>query len=233
MKAIIFDLDGTLLPMDTNQFMKLYAQAVTEAFYDFKEAKEIFPQIMASLEVTIKSTEKRKNFDTFFEDFDLKMPHNKEEYILRFNEFYESGFEKVKEATSVSDEIVEAVSILKEKGYKMIIATNPIFPMAANLHRIKWAGLDVNDFIHVTSFENNHFCKPNPKFYEEVLFENKLLAEDVMMVGNDVQEDLCIKSLGAKTYLVNDYVINRKPNEIIQTDHQGSYQEFLEFVKGL
>ncbi len=233
MKAIIFDLDGTLLPMDTNQFMKLYAQAVTEAFYDFEEAKEIYPQIMASLKVTIKSTEKRKNFDTFFEDFDLKMPRNKDVYITRFNEFYESGFEKVKEATSISDEIVEAVSILKEKGYKMIIATNPVFPMAANLHRIKWAGLDINDFIHVTSFENNHFCKPNPKFFEEVLFENNLLAEDVMMVGNDVQEDLCIKALGAKTYLVNDYVINRKPNEIIQTDHQGSYQEFLEFVKGL
>lgn len=233
MKTIIFDLDGTLLPMNTDHFMKLYAKSVTEAFYDFDEAKDIFPQIMTSIGVTVKSPGGKANYDKFFDHFEKHMPREKMAYIPRFNDFYDNGFLKVKEATHVSPAMVEAVKVLKKKGYKLVIATNPIFPMRANEHRIAWAGLDINDFDHVTSFERNTSCKPFLAFYEEVLQSVGVQASDVLMVGNDVQEDLVIKKLGAKTFLIDDHILNRTPEKPVDSDYIGSYEDFLTFVKAL
>lgn len=233
MKAVIFDLDGTLLPMDTNHFMNLYAKSITQAFDSFEESEMIFPQIMTSIGVTVKDKNNKCNYDVFFDHFESHMPQSRDVYIPVFDKFYQSAFDQVRASTYVSNDIVKAVSILKEKGYRLIIATNPIFPMAANRRRIQWAGLEFNDFDHVTSFESNHFCKPHLEFYQEVLDHNDLRAEEVLMVGNDVQEDLCIKALGASTYLINDHKIDRHPETAIQTDHQGSYNDFLHFVEGL
>jgi len=233
MKAILFDLDGTLLPMNTEHFMNLYANAVTEKFYDYDEAESIFPQIMKSVSHVVKNRQDDTNYNKFFKHFDECMPKSLEAYIPRFNEFYEEGFHKVKPATSTSEDVIEAVQILKNKGYKLIIATNPIFPMRANEQRIEWAGLDINDFSHVTSFEDNRYCKPYIEFYKEVLDKNDLSPEDVLMVGNDVQEDLTIRTLGAKTYLINNHIINRRPQDKIPSDYIGTYKDFLSFVKNL
>lgn len=233
MKAVLFDLDGTLLPMDTDKFTKLYGKSLMESFHDFDDVEKIFPQVMKSIYKTVMNKEHKTNYNIFFDDFEKNMTGDRDVYINRFDEFYINGFEKVKPATSVSEDIVTAVDILKEKGYKLIIATNPIFPMAANKKRIEWAGLDITKFDHVTSFEKNHYCKPHIEFYEEVLLENNLEGKDVLMVGNDVQEDLAIKALGAKTYLIDDHIVNRLPDQTIKSDFRGSYSDFLSFVKGL
>lgn len=233
MNTILFDLDGTLLPMETDKFTTLYAQALTKAFSDFEDRDKVFKQVMHSVQATVLNTEYKTNYDKFFDHFDRHMDNHLDTYIKRFDSFYEDGFHQVQAATQVSNEIVEAVKILKEKNYKLIIATNPIFPMKANEQRIKWAGLDINMFDHVTSFEKNHYCKPHLEFYKEVLSDNNIDAKDVLMVGNDVQEDLTIKALGAKTYIINDHLINRKSDQLIQSDYIGTYKDFLEFVKGL
>lgn len=233
MKAILFDLDGTLLPMDTDRFMKLYAQEITKAFENFEEKDIIFTQIMKSVGVTVRDQSDKVNYDVFFEDFESKMPRDRQDYISVFDNFYQSNFNRVKEATEVSHDILEAVKVLKAKGYKLIIATNPIFPMAANKARINWAGLDFNDFDYVTSFEENTSCKPNLSFFKEVLEKNSLHAEDVLMVGNDVQEDMCIKALGSKTYLITDHIINRTSSGDLDVDYSGNYRSFLNFVKHL
>ena len=91
MKAILFDLDGTLLPMDIEKFMYLYGKSVGEAFSDFSEVEIIFPQVMKSVKETVTNKERKKNFDKFFDHFELSMPRAKEEYIKRFNEFYING----------------------------------------------------------------------------------------------------------------------------------------------
>lgn len=233
MKAILFDLDGTLLPMDSDLFMILYATEITQAFEGFEESKIIFPQIMKSIGEVVQDRTDKTNYEKFFISFEKAMTLNREAYIQVFDKFYEDRFLNIKRATSSSASMLEAVELLKEKGYRLIIATNPIFPMAANRHRIAWAGLNINDFEYISSFEENKHCKPSLEYYQEVLDKTGLKAEDVMMVGNDVQEDLVIQSLGATTYLIENHMINRKPDEVIHPDYSGSYDDFLDFVKGL
>ncbi len=231
MKTILFDLDGTLLPMDTERFMYLYGKAVARGFSDFNEPDQLFRHVMTSVKHTIMNKEKRKNADVFFEDFARRVQEPVEAYSSRFKTFYNNHFDSVQSATQVSVEIVEAVKVLKEKNYQLIIATNPIFPMEANRQRIKWAGLDISDFDYVSSFEENHYCKPHIEFYQEVLEINGIEAKEVLMVGNDVQEDLVISALGSQTYLIEDHMIHRGGE--IESEHRGNYQDFLTFVKGL
>lgn len=232
MKTILFDLDGTLLPMDVNKFMYLYSQAMTEAFHDFDQPDQLFKHVMASVNHTIVNKEKVKNYDKFFGDFRNRVNGSLESYLDRFDIFYDHHFSKAQASTYVSNEVVEAIKILKSKGYQLIIATNPIFPMVANQHRIKWAGLDAKDFDYISCFEENHYCKPNLEFFQEIMTLNNLNPEDVLMVGNDVQEDLIVKRLGVKTYLIDDHLIHRTDDKIV-SDYQGNYKDFLTFVKSL
>jgi FMN phosphatase YigB (HAD superfamily) len=122
--------------------------------------------------------------------------------------------------------------MLWEKGYSVVIATNPLFPLKAIHHRIRWAGFEPSEFDYVSHYEKNHYCKPQIKFYEEILADIYKNPEECMMVGNDVQEDLVAGKLGLKTFLIKDHLLHRTEEEIA-ADYQGSYVDFYEFVQGL
>jgi FMN phosphatase YigB (HAD superfamily) len=107
-----------------------------------------------------------------------------------------------------------------------------MFPRKAILHRIEWAGLDPKDFIYITSYEDNHYCKPQLHFYQEILDVIGKKPEQCMMVGNDVQEDLIALNLGMDTFLVKDHMIHRT-EEAIKSSYEGNYEDFHNFVKNL
>jgi len=231
MNTIIFDLDGTLLPMDLHKFIELYNIAIGESFADLADPEVMVKGLWSATKHTIVSNDLKPNIETFFEDFSKRVPGKEEDFINRFEHFYENGFSKVQESTSVSPEIVKAIRILKEKGYRLIIATNPMFPLRANHIRIGWAGLDVNDFDYISNFELNTLCKPKLEFYQQVIDHNNLDIKKSLMVGNDVQEDLVVTNLGMKTYLINECLINRGGDYF--TDYESDYSGFLEFVNNL
>lgn len=231
MNTIIFDLDGTLLPMDITKFIDLYNKALAAAFIDLAEPKEMIKNLWASTKHTIMNVNDKKNFDVFFEDFSKRMPGNVQDFIDRFSNFYDKEFSIVQGSTTVSNEIIEAVKVLKQKGYRLIIATNPMLPLKSNHIRIGWAGLDVSDFDYISNMELNTSCKPHLSFYEEVIEHNDIDISKTLMVGNDVQEDLVVSKLGMKTYLINDCLINRE--ESYSTDYESDYAGFLKFVHQL
>jgi len=232
MKAILFDLDGTLLPMNTQAFMASYKESLENHFKDLHPEEGLFERVMTCVGKMVKDTRVIPNQEKFFTYFFHGLPVNQQAYIDHFQAFYLKDFVRVKDSTDQSQAIIEAVDLLKDKGYKLIIATNPIFPMIANKERIKWAGLNIKDFDYVSSFEDNTACKPFPAFYEEVLRRNNLEASEVLMVGNDAQEDLSIRTLGVKTYLIDNHLINRE-KDLPYTDYISDYEGFKAFVKTL
>ena len=97
----------------------------------------------------------------------------------------------------------------KEKGYNLILATNPIFPRIATLNRIKWAGLDPNDFMYISTYENSHYSKPSIKYYEEILNKLNLNKEECLMIGNDTSEDYVITNLDIPCIILKENLINK------------------------
>lgn len=230
--TIIFDLDGTLLPLDMDKFMKIYFEEMGAHFAHIVNPKELVHNIWASTEVMLKNVEDRANEDIFMEDFSKRITGDINIYKKEFDSFYDKGFLKVKESTFESEVMRDSIGLLKEKGYNLVVATNPMFPLKAILHRIKWAGFEPEDFIYISSYERNHYCKPQVKFYEEILRDINKSSTECLMVGNDVQEDLVAGKLGVKTFLINDHIINRDVNPI-DSDYQGNYEDFYRFTKEL
>lgn len=232
MNTVLFDLDGTLLPMDVDIFTKHYLKELSSYFSDIMDSKQLINYIWTSTEEMVANIEEVTNEDVFMNKFQNLINDDIKVYRDRFDEFYNTNFLKLKGCTVEMPYVKKSVDLLKKKGYEMVIATNPLFPLTAILHRINWAGLDPSDFIYITSYERNHYCKPQIQFYQEVLKDINKKPSECIMVGNDVQEDLVSKELGIKTFLIEDYIIHRK-NEPINTDYQGSYEDFYKFTQSL
>lgn len=232
LNTILFDLDGTLLPMDMDNFTKIYFEQLGIYFKDLIDPKTLGKSIWASTETMVKNLEHKTNEEVFMSDFAKRIHGDLNIYQERFDKFYDTCFLEAKSAVFENPYIQKSVALLQKKGYKLVVATNPLFPLKAIQHRIKWAGFKVEDFSYITHYEKNHYCKPQIQYYEEVLRDIKKTPEECMMVGNDVQEDLVAGKLGIKTFLIKDYILHRTDDKI-PADYIGSYVDFYKFAEEL
>lgn len=230
--TFLFDLDGTLLPMDTQTFIDTYFRELCRVFSDITNPKALAESVMRATETMIDNVEPITNEEVFVKEFSRLVDGDIDKYMERFDSFYDNQFDSIKKATYELPFISECIRMLKSKNYTTAIATNPIFPRKAIHKRIEWSGLDIRDFSHITSYECCHYCKPNIQFYEEVLSVLDKRPEQCIMVGNDVQEDLIAAKLGMQTFLIKDNMINRN-NEKIEATYSGSYNDFYKFVQDI
>jgi len=234
MNTVLFDLDGTLLPMDMELFTKIYFKELGEFFADLIDPIELVSFVLAATVEMIKNTEDRSNEEVFTAKFGKLIESRGELEIFqeRFDKFYDTVFAETKNAIIEMPFMQRSVVLLREKGYQLVIATNPIFPLKAIEHRIRWSGFEPSDFSYISYFEKSHYCKPQIKFYEEVLRDIGKKPGECLMVGNDVQEDVIAGKLGIETYLITNQLLHRTEEEI-KADHIGTYEDFYSFVQGL
>lgn len=232
---ILFDLDGTLLPMVQDEFVKFYMPLLAKAYMSKGvpvEPKKFIGAVWAGYEAMVKNDGSRTNREAFWSYIDPELPIGAEESEKIAEEFYGGEFNQAvctTRPTPLADQIVKTV---KGKGLGTYLATNPVFPRCATMNRIRWAGLEAEDFSLITTYETCSFCKPNPEYYKKILDTFSLDPAECLMVGNDVGEDLSIRTLGVKTFLVTDTMEN-KSNLPIETEYQGSLKDLLKFVETL
>lgn len=233
MNTILFDLDGTLLPLDMELFTQEYFKGLAKKLAAHINPAELPSKVWASTKYMISNLEEDKlNMDSFFEDFRTRVDNDLEELHPIFDDFYKNDFGALKEVVRPDARIPQMIESLKAKGYTLVVATNPLFPREAILHRIKWAGLNSEDFKLITTYENMHFCKPQLQYYKEILSMIGKSPEEAMMVGNDLEEDIVSGQLGLKTYLIEDCIIERGTANI-KPDYRGDLDSFIKFVEEL
>ena len=147
-----------------------------------------------------------------------------------FDEFYETEFDKVREVCTPNPAAAETVHSLKADGYRLVLATNPVFPAAATERRIRWAGLTPEDFELYTTYENIHRAKPNPEYYRVIADKLRLRPEECLMVGNDVDDDMSAKTAGMDVFLLTDCLINKSGTEISAFPN-GSFPELQAYIR--
>ena len=210
-KHVLFDLDGTLLPMDQNEFVKYYMPLLAKRFVKYgMEPKALIGTIWKGVEAMVLNDGSMTNEDAFWKCFEEISGLSRAEVEQETLDFYANEFNEAIASTKPNPRADQVVKLLKEHGVKVYLATNPIFPRVGTMNRIRWAGIDAEDFEVITTYETYHYCKPNPKYFQEVMEEFGLDPKECLMVGNDVQEDLTIRSLGVKTYLLTDTLENKK-----------------------
>lgn len=232
-KAVLFDLDGTLLPMDQEQFIKAYfgglARKLAPHGYD---PKALIPAIWTGTKAMVKNDGTKTNEAVFWDCFaQLLGEHVRNDEPL-FREFYETDFQQVRLVCGHTPAAAELIRWLQEKGLRLILATNPIFPAIATESRIRWAGLQPSDFELYTTYENSRYCKPNLTYYRSILEEAGLKPEECIMVGNDAGEDMVAASLGCKVFLLTDCLINSHGLDISGYP-QGGFSELKSWLEGV
>ncbi|WP_294561542.1 HAD family hydrolase [uncultured Traorella sp.] len=232
MNTNLFDLDGTLLPMDVEEFTKKYFGLIMQTMNENnRDGKMILDAILKGTMAMVRNDGSHTNEEVFWETFVEATQIPQDEIEPEFYDFYENVFDKINSGVQ-SQNMIKAAKLLKEKGYRLYLTTNPLFPRVATLKRVRWAGLDPDDFEWITTYENSSFSKPSVNYYQEVIQGQHLDVNQCMMVGNDVKEDGVIETLGIPLYLVEDYMLNHDNLEI-KCRWKGSSQDFLSFAEGL
>lgn len=232
-KMVLFDLDGTLLPMDMDKFTGGYFKLLAKkaAPYGY-EAQSLVKAIWHGTAAMVKNDGSRKNEDAFWKDFADTYGEVALKDKWLFDEFYANEFQDARQVCGFNPEAAETVKWIHGKGFRVALATNPLFPAVATESRIRWAGLKPEDFEFYTTYENIGWCKPNLDYYREVLRRTGLQGQECLMVGNDVTEDMVAAELGMKVFLLTDCIINKNGEDISRYPH-GSFSDLREFIMTL
>lgn len=229
--TVLFDLDGTLLPMDQDTFIGAYFSRLTAKMMERGYDKDtLIKAIWAGTGAMMKNTGACTNEDAFWRVFAAMLGENVREEEPYLQEFYRDEFQGVKAVCGYAPKAAQIVRNLKARGFRVVLATNPLFPAIATKSRIRWAGLQPEDFDLITTYENSCYCKPNPAYYEEILGVLGVSGEECIMVGNDVEEDMIAQRLGMETFLLTDCIIN-KQNQDISIWPNGSFDELSAFLE--
>ncbi len=230
-QGILFDLDGTLLPMDYDEFSRGYFHLLSRAAEPFGFAQKPFlGAMMQGVSAMVKNDGKKTNEDAFWDTFCAVSQKDCRHLIPHFEVFYETEFHKCRAFTGENPLAKEAIRLAHSKAEKVILATNPLFPMSAIAARLSWVGLSPEDFDLVTDYASCHFCKPNPAYFSEILEKERLSPEKCLMVGNNVQEDMeAAEKAGIPGFLVTDCLIN-EGSQLPQCP-QGSFLKLIEFLR--
>lgn len=232
-RYIFFDLDGTLLPMDQEQFIKTYLGGIAAHMVPHGyEPKQMMQTIWKSTSAMYQNDGSRTNEEVFWQYFASVYGDDARKCEPIFDEFYHTTFPGLHTCCGFDPKAGPLIKALKQMGYTLVLATNPFFPAIATENRMRWAGLDQADFLLYTTYENSCHCKPNPEYFRDILTQIGAKPEECLMVGNDATEDLAAETLGMKVFLVTDCLIN-KENKDISSYPQGDLDALLKFIQSM
>ena len=231
LKAVLFDLDGTLLPMDQDEFVNYYFGLLCKKMAPYGyEPKELVKAIWGGTAAMVKNDGSCSNKEAFWRFFLGVYGETAREHVELFEEFYAYEFQRARAVCGYAPKAAEVIRLVKAMGLRVILATNPLFPAVATQSRIRWAGLSPEDFEFITTYENSSTCKPNPAYYREILQNRGLLPENCLMVGNDVGEDMIAGTLGMRAFLLTDCLINKTGEDLSRWRH-GGFEDLIAYLK--
>lgn len=229
--TVLFDLDGTLLPMDQDKFITDYLRRMAKKLAPHGYDPELLTAaIWKGTGAMVKNDGTEANDTVFWKVFNAVMGKDCCQDEDLFLDYYRNEFQEVQKVCGFDQRSAEIIARLKEMGIRVALATNPLFPAIATRSRVRWAGMNCEDFELITTYENSRHCKPNPDYYRDILDTLGVKAENCLMVGNDVSDDMVAAQLGMKVFLLTDNLINKEGKDICLYPH-GSFGELMSFIR--
>ncbi len=186
-EAILFDLDGTLLLSNEEEFYRIYFSMLGDFCKDILDPTSLIATIQTLVKKLSSNPNGKSNYEKFMDGMKEEFGIEKaQELEIRFNEFYSTRFKELESLTSPNEKLIRWMRALETKK---VLATNPIFPKKAIVERLRWAGLEERNFDLITTMENFSYSKPQKEYYLEIAKRLKTPAQSCLMVGNDLLLD--------------------------------------------
>jgi FMN phosphatase YigB (HAD superfamily) len=203
--TLLLDLDDTLLNTNLDAFMPAYLMALSQHLANHTPPNTMLRALIAGVNLMDASEDPTHTLKEIFDsDFYPKLGGSINAVVDLIEDFYDHVFPTLVQHTGQRPEAVPLIEWALSRGYRIAIATDPLFPRKATYHRLRWAGFDPDQFELVSSFEHFHFTKTHPAYYAEVLGRLGWPEGPILMVGNDIERDLVpAHRLGLKTFLVD------------------------------
>jgi FMN phosphatase YigB (HAD superfamily) len=188
---LFVDLDGTLLGMDIDRFLPIYFERLGAYVGEAVRLPDFYPRFMRAVQAMIATRAKAvTNEGAFYEAFrDGLSEEVSQRYDDAFRTFYRDVFPRLREHTRPIPGARRFVAAARARGYRLTLATSPVFPLRAIVERLRWAGIEEDAFEYITSFENCHYTKPDERYYLEVIAAAACSPLDTLMIGNDRRDD--------------------------------------------
>lgn len=233
-KAVLFDLDGTLLQMDIDYYNDCYFKALHKKLVSIGYPKDkIISGMWSAINAMLKNDGSVLNEKIFWKEFSNQFGQRVYDDEPVFDDFYKNEFVKIGDNAGEQNPMAaEIVRWLKSQGIITVLATNAVYPKIAAHERLRWTGLFPEDFSYITTYDNSYACKPNLKYYEQILSAIDCKPEETLMVGNDVQEDMIAGKIGMNVFLLVEFMINRDNSDISIYPH-GSFDELKKYIENL
>ncbi len=220
--TILFDLDGTLAPFAQDAFIQVYFKALVSRVEPMGYKPDVMiDALWQGVSAMIGNDGGRTNRQIFWESFTQKLGIQAMALENILNDFYAREFDSVRTVLGETVDRGPLLRGLREKGYGLVLATNPIFPAVAVETRLGWVGLRPEDFDYVTTYENSRRSKPNPDYYRDILAHIGRRGERCLMAGNNPVDDMAALQAGISVYLVTDYLENPDGAPIEDYPHGG------------
>ena len=232
--TILFDLDGTLIRMDQDRFIELYFKSILGKLASLGyDAALMYKALEESVRATMRNDGSMLNEERFWSTFSEYAPGVRDAVKDVLDEYYANEFMGViNESCDGFARAKEIVELAKSCGKRVILATNPLFPMVATVNRMALSGLNPDDFDYVSAYENSSACKPNPTYFHELLGKLGISADECVMIGNDTRDDLSVSALGIPVFFLTECLINNTGMDISLHPH-GGFDDLKAYIESL
>ena len=230
-KALLFDLDGTLLQVEMRTFIPAYLHELGERFTDIVPREQFARVARHAVQLLLLRGDRRQtNRERYLAVLESRLDIRAGLFEERLNGWLEDGLENLAGHVSPIDKARPLLDHCFGLGVPVVLATNPVFPAAVIEARLAWAGLDDYPFTHVTSYENTRYCKPQKGYFLDLLEGLRVSADECLMIGNDTQHDLAAASVGVPTFLAETFMVDRLAGNY-SSDYRGDLDDLLQLLR--
>jgi len=234
LQGLFFDLDGTLLQVEMQQFIPAYLEDLSRQFVDNVPAERFSRVARQAVHALLREGDaERTNRERYLAMIERHLSIPPGLFEERLELWLEESLHRLSGHVSPIDHVRPLLDDCFTLGIPIILATNPVFPAAMIEARLAWSGLEDYPFNFITSYENTRYCKPQQGYFQDLLDRFELEARHCLMVGNDTEHDLAAAKVGIKTFLVDTYLIDRTDGKYSYdyrgelTDLHGLVQTFV------
>lgn len=204
-EAVLFDLDGTLLDIDMSTFMPRYLQALASSLAHLADPARLIDAMLGATQHMIDRIDRQEtNEAAFWRAFAALLPGPVTAIRAGAAAYYATCYDQLQPLTRPHDGADVVVQRVLALGRPAVVATNPLFPMAALRRRVRWAGLTPEIFAFITAYEDMHAAKPHGDYYLEIAGCLGVAPERCLMVGDDAAMDSPAATVGMRFFHITE-----------------------------
>ncbi|MEM7394791.1 MAG: HAD family hydrolase [Verrucomicrobiota bacterium] len=227
---LVFDLDGTLVQMDERKVEWGYMRKAIPRFARLISPFRFRKAFWKSADAMLRNDSSKTNFEAYVDALAAHSPFAREKVERTARLSIEEDFASLGAFIEPVPGARETLALAVRLGYRLVVATNPVFPLSAVLTRMKHGGVSSFGFDYITHAEVMTRCKPRVEFYRELLEKLDVKGAQCLMIGNDPRKDLTAKEVGMRTFLLNRDVGNENLDDD-RVDELGDYHDLQQLLE--